>query len=88
MHLDDKSATAASPLFWSAPARTSLDAVVGEYESKEYFRQSKTIVGVWSAAGVEARFGIIPNTNHFTAIAGLAEPRSAMTLRLLELASR
>jgi arylformamidase len=88
MHLDDASAAAASPLFWNAPARTSLDAVVGEYESKEYFRQSKTIVGVWSAAGVEARFGIIPNTNHFTAIAGLAEPRSAMTLRLLELASR
>ena len=54
----------------------------------EYFRQSKTIVDLWSTAGVETRFGVIPNTNHFTAIAGLAEPGSAMTLRLLELASR
>ena len=88
MHLDDASATAASPLFWRAPARATLDAVVGEHESMEYFRQSKTIVDLWSAAGVETRFGVIPNTNHFTTIAGLAEPRSAMTLRLLELASR
>ena len=35
---------AASPLFWNAPARGSLDAVVGENESAEYFRQSRTIV--------------------------------------------
>ena len=37
-------ARAASPLFWKPPARGSLDAVVGENESAEYFRQSRTIV--------------------------------------------
>jgi arylformamidase len=88
MHLDDASARAASPLSWSVPARGSLDAVVGEHESAEYFRQSKTIVDLWGVAGVETRFGVIPDTNHFTVIAGLADSHSAMTLRLVELASR
>ena len=86
--LDDARARAASPLFWSAPARGKLDAVVGEHESSEYFRQSETIVDRWAAAGVAARFGIIPSANHFTVISELADPHSPMTLRLLELASR
>jgi arylformamidase len=86
--LDAASARAASPLFWKAPARGNLDAVVGEYESAEYFRQSKTIVDCWGAASIAARFGVIPNTNHFTVISELADPQSPMTLRLLELASR
>jgi arylformamidase len=79
---------AASPLFWKAPARGSLDAVVGESESAEYFRQSRTIVAHWGAAGVATRFGVIPGANHFTAIAPLADPSSPMTLRLKELAAR
>ncbi len=47
LHLDDAAARAASPLFWNAPLRGSLDAVVGENESAEYFRQSRTIVDLW-----------------------------------------
>ena len=86
--LDAASAKAASPLFWKVPTRGNLDAVVGEYESAEYFRQSKTIVDRWGAASIAARFGVIPNANHFTVISELADPQSPMTLRLLELASR
>jgi arylformamidase len=63
-----------------------LDAVVGEKESAEYFRQSMTIVDRWGAAGVTTRFGTVPNANHFTAIAPLADPNSPMVLRLRELA--
>jgi arylformamidase len=70
------------------PARGSLDAVVGESESAEYFRQSRTIVDLWGAAGVATRFGFIPAANHFTAIAPLADPASPMVLRLLTLATR
>jgi arylformamidase len=44
LRLDDAAAWAASPLFWNAPLRGTLDAVVGENESAEYFRQSRTIV--------------------------------------------
>jgi arylformamidase len=88
LHLDDATARAASPLFWKAPSHGSLDAVVGENESAEYFRQSRTIVEHWGAAGLATRFGVIPNANHFTAIAPLADPGSPMTLRLKELAAR
>ena len=88
LQLDEATAKAASPLFWKAPSRGSLDAVVGENESAEYFRQSRTIVEHWGAAGLATRFGVIPAANHFTAIAPLADPGSAMTLRLKELAAR
>ena len=40
----------------------------------------------WSRGGIETRFAEIPGANHFTAIAPLADPRSAMTLRLRDLA--
>jgi arylformamidase len=75
-------------LFWKVPLRGSLDAVVGENESAEYFRQSRTIVERWGVAGGTTRFGIVPDGNHFTAIAPLADPQSPMVLRLKELAGR
>jgi len=86
--LDHAAATAASPLFWTPPPRGSLDAVVGGHESAEYFRQSRTVVERWGAAGVPTRFGVIPDANHFTAVAPLADPTSPMVSRLRELAGR
>ena len=84
--LDDEEAAAASPLFWAAPAGLSLDAVVGANESAEYLRQSRTIIEAWAAKGVRTRYEAIPGANHFTVIAALADPASAMTRRLAELA--
>jgi arylformamidase len=88
LRLDPATAKAASPLFWNAPARGSLDAVVGEHESAEYHRQSRTIVDAWGAAGIATRFGSVAGANHFTAIAPLADPDSAMVARLKQLAGR
>jgi arylformamidase len=88
LHLDSASASAASPLFWKPPALGSLDAVVGETESVEYFRQSRTIVEAWGAAGLATRFGTVPGANHITAIAPLADPDSPMVARLKQLAGR
>jgi arylformamidase len=88
LHLDGASARAASPLFWTPAAGKSLDAVVGENESAEYFRQSRSIAEVWGAAGVATHFGVVPGANHFTAIAPLADPASPMVLRLKQLAER
>jgi arylformamidase len=88
MGLDQDTARAASPLFWQPPARLSLDAVVGENESAEFYRQSQTIVDLWGRAGVATRFGTVGGANHFTAIAPLAEPDSPMVLRLKQLAAR
>jgi arylformamidase len=87
LHLDPATALAVSPLFWNAPLRGTLDAVVGELESAEYFRQSRTIVDRWGNAGVATRFGTVPGANHFTAIAPLSDPDSAMVSRLAELAT-
>jgi arylformamidase len=88
LQLDQVTAKAASPLFWNAPLRGSLDAVVGENESAEYFRQSRTIVDRWRAAGIATRFGTVPSANHFTAIAPLADSQSPMVARLKQLATR
>jgi arylformamidase len=88
LRLDHASARAASPLFWKSPERGSLDAVVGANESAEYFRQSRTMVEAWGAAGVATRFGVVADANHFTAIAPLADPDSAMVARLKQLAGR
>jgi len=85
--LDPAAARAASPLLWTAPARGSIDAVVGENESAEYFRQSKSIVDTWGAAGLATRFGVVAGANHFTAIAPLADPDSLMVARLKQLAA-
>jgi len=87
LRLDQASAHAASPRFWKPPSQGSLDAVVGELESAEYHRQSRTIVDVWGKAGLATHYGKVPAANHFTAIAPMADPASAMTLRLRELAS-
>ncbi len=85
--LDEAAARRASPLFWPPPSHGSLDAVVGGDESAEYFRQSRTIVDAWRS-GIETGFAEIAGTNHFTAIAPLADPRSPMTSRLRDLAFR
>lgn len=86
--LNEASARAASPLFWQPPTHGSLDAVVGEAESAEYFRQSRTIVERWGKAGIATRFGTVGAANHFTAIAPLADPDSPMVSRLRELVTR
>jgi arylformamidase len=83
--LDEASARAASPLFWPPPRAGSIDAVVGENESAEYFRQSRSLVDRWGAE-IPARLGTVAAANHFTAIAPLADPGSPMVLRLKELA--
>jgi arylformamidase len=88
LKLDDASAKAVSPLFWQPPARGSLEAVVGGNESAEYFRQSRFIVDAWGAAGLSTKFGTVPDANHFTAVAPLADAGSPMTLRLKQLAGR
>lgn len=86
LHMTDDSARAASPLFWPAPVRGSLDAVVGGEESPEYFRQSRDIVEAWGVH-IPTRFEALGGANHFTAIAPLADPQSPMTLRLKALAT-
>ena len=84
--LDEAEAERLSPLGWPAPSGLSLDVVVGGEESGEYHRQSRAIVERWGAGGVETRFEALRGANHFTVLAPLANPDSAVTRRLAELA--
>jgi arylformamidase len=83
--LTEESAKAISPLFQPAPKGKVLDAVVGGIESSEFLRQSRTIADAW-AKDNRTRYEAIPGMNHFTVCDAMADPASAMTKRLVELA--
>lgn len=80
--LDEEEAVRQSPLFWAPPAGKTLDAVVGASESGEYHRQSRLIVDAWGQAGVHTRYETLPTLNHFSILAALADPGSAMVARI------
>jgi arylformamidase len=86
LRMDVAEAEALSPLLWPAPEGKILDAVVGGAESGEYLRQSAAMVRAWGEDGVETRYEEIDGANHFTVIAPLADPESAMVERLAQLA--
>jgi arylformamidase len=86
LKLDMDAAERESPLFWPAPSGLTMDAVVGGAESDEYHKQSRRITDVWGLGGVKTRYEEIAGANHFTVIAPLADPDSAMTRRIAELA--
>jgi arylformamidase len=85
LRLQQAEAVSVSPLFWKAPSGLTLDAIVGGEETAEFHRQSKELVEAWAGAGVEARYGVETHTNHYTVIAPLADPRSHMSIRILDL---
>jgi arylformamidase len=87
LDLDEAEAARQSPLSWPVPAGTRLHAWVGGAESDEFLRQSREIVEKWGAAGVETEYHAPEGANHFTVIAPLADPQSAMTLDLVDLAT-
>lgn len=86
LNLTMESAERESPLFWPAPARLTMDAAVGGAESDEYLKQSRRITDVWELEGVRTRYEEIAGANHFSVIAGLADPDNAMPRRIAELA--
>ena len=87
LKLTDKSAHEWSPLYWQVPPGRILDAVVGAEESSEFLRQSKTIADAWRQGMATTRYEAPPG-NHFTVIDPLADPSSAMTKRIVELAQQ
>lgn len=88
LRLTEKSAHEASPLYWHVPAGRTLDAVVGGIESSEFLRQSKIIVDGWRQGMAQTRYEEIAGANHFTVLDPLTDPNSAMTKRVVEMATR
>ena len=86
LRLDEDEAESLSPLNWPGPEGKILDAVVGGAESGEFQRQSADMVRAWGEDGVEARYEEIEDANHFTVIAPLTDPGSAMVERIAQLA--
>ena len=86
--LDAAEARRISPLYWNVERGRVLDAVVGGDESSEFLRHSKLVADAWRGKGVETRYEAIPGLNHFTVCDPLADPNSAMTRRMVELAKR
>ena len=86
LKLDAAAARNVSPLYWPIRPGRVFDAVCGGLESDEFKRQSHTLAGTWGKAGATTRSGEIAGTNHFTVIDALADPQSAMTARVTELA--
>jgi arylformamidase len=84
-HLTPETARALSPALWPLPSGRVFDAVVGGLESSEFLRQSKLIAQNWQGTGA-TRYEEITGKNHFTVVDAFADPQSAMTARVVELA--
>jgi arylformamidase len=84
LKLDDSEARCASPLLWATPAGV-FEVWVGAKESDEFLRQSRTLVAAWLGGGVDARYREAPGADHFTVIAGLAQPDSVLTRAFAQL---
>ena len=86
LRLTPEEARRVSPLFWPVEASRSFDVVVGGLEADEFKRQSRTLAETWRKAGALTRYGEIAGVNHFTVVDAFADPQSAMTARVVELA--
>ena len=84
-HLDEDSAKAISPAFWTVPTGRTLDVVVGGLESNEFLRHGRGIADAWAKQGAKTRYEAVVNTNHFTVFDRLGDLHGAMAKRLLEL---
>lgn len=85
LKLDEANARAASPLLWPAPHGVRFAAWVGSEESAEYLRQSASLEAAWRGCGLDCTSAVVDGANHFTVIAALAQPDSAMTRALAAL---
>lgn len=85
--LDAGTARALSPALWPVPAGRRLVAWVGAAESDAFRRQTRDIVRRYQDGGAAARAVELDGADHFTVIAPLADPTSAMVADLVALAA-
>ena len=83
LHIDDEEAKAESPALLMPMAGARVTAWVGAAERSEFVRQSALLANIWTGLGARTAFYAEPDTHHFTAIDGLADPDHALTRTLL-----
>ena len=86
LRLDAENALRWSPLYWPVPPGRTLDAVVGDLETSEFKRQSRTMADAWQQDRAATRYAEFPG-HHFRVIDALTDPQSAMVARIAELAN-
>jgi arylformamidase len=87
LKLNAEDARSVSPAFWPPPPGGIFAATVGGLESGEFKRQSRLITDTWRGVA-QTRYQEFAGTNHFTVVDLLADPQSAMTARVAELAKQ
>lgn len=91
MQLDDAAAMRNSPRFLLPDSTThgqcQLRVACGEFESREFHRQSREYLAAWTARCLPGAWVQAPATNHFDLPLQLADPQSAVHQTALELMS-
>ena len=89
MHLDDAAAQRNSPRFLLPDTEThsqcQLRVAVGEFESREFHRQSREYLAAWQARCLAGAWVEAPATNHFDLPLQLADPQSVVHRTALQL---
>ena len=89
LRLDAAEARDVSPVFWPVAARPDLRRRRRRARIRtSSSARARLIAQTWQQAGAQTRYEEIAGTNHFTVIDPLADPQSAMTARVAELAQR
>jgi arylformamidase len=83
--MSDTEARRNSPILMSAPARGDWTLRVGGLEGPEYLRQASDLAAAWGSNGTRrVRVEVVSDADHFSIVAPLADPASALVGELLE----
>jgi arylformamidase len=86
IRIDEGTARVWSPLLLPSPVGRTFEAWVGQMETDEFIRQSRSIIASWQGAGVQTGYTEIAGKNHFTVLASLSSLDSEYSAKLAELA--
>ena len=84
IQLDDGTIRRNSPAFLTRPCPTPVWMTWGGAETTEFARQSAVFHAAWQAQGNTAELRELPGANHFTAIHGFEDSRSALCQWLIK----
>jgi arylformamidase len=84
LQLTLEEARALSPALLPLNNHPSVLAAVGGAETDEFRRQTIDYAAQLSASGTAARAHIVPHTNHFTVMAALGDPTSALFTDIIQ----
>jgi arylformamidase len=81
--LDQATARKFSPLFHPPPAGATLTVAVGDGETEEFLRQSRSYAAACRAAGCGCELEILADANHYTILNQLSDADAPLTRDIL-----